>query len=130
MRRIKVAGWAYTPCRQAPQHLKKCKIIFARALKHGQQGDVTSRAYSNDEGVGEMIRDNKASIILLGIFLILVLFLTTGADSMRPQETGRYRMSVAIRGNFTDIYVIDTETGVVKYLGKDEGKPFDQVSGK
>lgn len=77
-----------------------------------------------------MIRDNKASFILLGIFMILVLFLMTGADTMRPQETGRYRMSVSIRGNFTDIYVIDTVTGVVKYLGKDEGKPFDQVSGK
>jgi hypothetical protein len=77
-----------------------------------------------------MIRDNKASFILLGIFLILVLFLMTGADTVRPQQTERYRMSVVIRGNFTDIYVIDTVTGVVKYLGKDEGKPFDQVSGK
>lgn len=77
-----------------------------------------------------MMTDNKASFIFLGIFLILVLFLLTGADTMRPQETGRYRMSVAIRGNFTDIYVIDTVTGVVKYLGKDEGKPFDQISGK
>jgi hypothetical protein len=77
-----------------------------------------------------MMRDNKTSIILLGIFLILALFLMTGADTMQPQETGRYRMSVSIRGNFTDIYVIDTQTGVVKYLGKDEGKPFDNVSGK
>jgi hypothetical protein len=77
-----------------------------------------------------MIKDNKASFILLGIFLILVFFLTLGADTMRPQETGRYRMSVSIRGNFTDIYVIDTVTGVVKYLGKDEGKPFDKVSGR
>ncbi len=77
-----------------------------------------------------MITDNKASFFLLGIFLILVLLFLTGADTMRSQETGRYRMSVAIRGNFTDIYVIDTTTGVVKYLGKDEGKPFDQVGGK
>ncbi len=77
-----------------------------------------------------MITDNKASFFLLGIFLILVLLFLTGADTMRSQETGRYRMSVAIRGNFTDIYVIDTTTGVVKYLGKDEGKPFDRVGGK
>ena len=77
-----------------------------------------------------MITDNKASFFLLGLFLILVLLLLTGADTMRPQETGRYRMSVSIRGNFTDIYVIDTVTGVVKYLGKDEGKPFEQVGGK
>jgi hypothetical protein len=77
-----------------------------------------------------MMTDNKASFILLGIFLILVLFLLTGADTPQPVETGRYRMSVVIRGNFTDIYVIDTVTGVVKYLGKDEGKSFDQISGK
>jgi len=77
-----------------------------------------------------MITDNKTSFFLLGLFLVLVLLLLTGADTMRSQDTGRYRMSVAIRGNFTDIYVIDTTTGVVKYLGKDEGKPFDQVGGK
>ena len=77
-----------------------------------------------------MITGNKASFFLLGLFLVLVLLVLTGADSMRLQETGRYRMSVSIRGNFTDIYVIDTVTGVVKYLGKDEGKPFEQVGGK
>lgn len=77
-----------------------------------------------------MITKKSASITLLGIFLILVLLLLTGAHHMKPQQIGRYRMSVAIRGNFTDIYVIDTTTGVVKYLGKDEGKPFDQVGGK
>lgn len=77
-----------------------------------------------------MTRDNKASFIRLGIFLIIALLLLTGANTMRSPETGRYRMSVAIRGNFTDIYVIDTVTGVVKYVGKDEGKPFAQVGGK
>jgi hypothetical protein len=39
-------------------------------------------------------------------------------------------MSVTARGNFTDIYVIDTITGIVKYVGKDEGKPFEQITGK
>ncbi len=77
-----------------------------------------------------MIADNKASFFLLGLFLILVILVLTGADTMRPPETGRYRMSLANRGSFTDIYVIDTVTGVVKYLGKDEGKPFEQVGGK
>jgi len=60
---------------------------------------------------------------------MIVLLLLTGAGNGQ-QEIGRYRMSVSIRGNFTDIYVIDTVTGVVKYLGKDEGKPFAQVGGK
>ena len=53
-----------------------------------------------------------------------------GARHVQEQPVGRYRMSVTTRGNFTDIYVIDTMTGAVKYLGKDEGKPFDQVRGK
>ncbi len=77
-----------------------------------------------------MITGKKASILVLGILLVMVLILFTGAGTMQSQEVGRYRMSVSIRGNFTDIYVIDTTTGVVKYLGKDEGKPFDQVGGK
>jgi len=76
-----------------------------------------------------IIRKNKASFLLFGIFLMIVLLLLTGAGNGQ-QEIGRYRMSVSIRGNFTDIYVIDTVTGVVKYLGKDEGKPFAQVGGK
>jgi hypothetical protein len=77
-----------------------------------------------------MTANNKASFTRLGIFLIIALLLLTGASAMNSSETGRYRMSVAIRGNFTDIYVIDTVTGVVKYVGKDEGKPFAQVGGK
>ena len=63
--------------------------------------------------------------ILVSLFLI---FLITGAN-YGPQ-VGRYRMSTTVRNSFTDIYVIDTVTGVVKYLGKDEGKPFEAVGGK
>lgn len=76
-----------------------------------------------------MIKDKNISYICLGMALVLALFLFTGA-AQRSDETGRYRMSVITRGNFTDIYVIDTVTGVVKYLGKDEGKAFDQVAGR
>ena len=76
-----------------------------------------------------MIKEKKVAYIFLGMAIVLILFLFTGAAT-RFEETGRYRMSVITRGNFTDIYVIDTVTGVVKYLGKDEGKPFDQVPGR
>jgi hypothetical protein len=76
-----------------------------------------------------MLAQNKAFFWLGGILLMLTLLLLTGANHGQ-QDVGRYRMSVSIRGNFTDIYVIDTVTGVVKYLGKDEGKPFEQVGGK
>ena len=64
------------------------------------------------------------------IVLVLAALLLTGADNILQKQVGRYRISLANRGNFTDIYIVDTATGVVKYVGKDEGKPFDQISGK
>jgi hypothetical protein len=67
-------------------------------------------------------------IMVLGGFVLLSIFLLTGAQY--ESQVGRYRMEVITRNNFTDIFVIDTTTGVVKYLGKDEGKPFSEVKGK
>ncbi len=67
-------------------------------------------------------------VLLLGIFVLLSLVLFTGADY--DSQVGRYRMSVITRNNFTDIFVIDTVTGVVKYVGPDEGKPFTKVKSK
>ena len=63
-------------------------------------------------------------------FVLLILVLFTGATHMNDSQVGRYRMSVVIRNSFTDIFVIDTTTGVIKYVGKDEGKPFEQIKGK
>ena len=71
---------------------------------------------------------HRSVMILFGAFIVLVLVLLTGANHSAP--VGRYRMSVVTRNSFADIYVIDTVTGVVKYLGKDEGKPFGAVEGK
>lgn len=76
------------------------------------------------------MRLKKAYWLFIGGFLILTLLLMTGANQAPSPQVGRYRMSVTTRGNFTDIYVIDTVTGIVKYLGNDEGKPFEQVAGK
>jgi hypothetical protein len=73
-------------------------------------------------------RQRKYLIFLISVFVLLSLFLFTGADY--DSQVGRYRMSVITRNNFTDIFVIDTVTGVVKYLGPDEGKPFEKVKGK
>lgn len=67
-------------------------------------------------------------ILVFGVFVLLSIFLLTGAQN--ASQVGRYRMQVITRNNFTDIFVIDTTTGVVKYLGKDEGKPFPEVKGK
>ena len=38
---------------------------------------------------------------------------------------------VVRRANLSDVYVIDTTTGVVKWLDfKDEGKPFNEIKKK
>lgn len=63
------------------------------------------------------------------LLLILGVLLLMGAGGP-SQLVGRYQMTSIIRGNFTDIFVIDTTTGVVKWLGSDEGKPFEAIKGK
>ena len=64
-----------------------------------------------------------------GLFLALALVALTGAGGEAP-PVGRYQMELTSRNGFTDIFVIDTATGMIKYVGKDEGKPFDQIKGK
>ena len=71
---------------------------------------------------------HKWVVVCLSAFVLLTLFLLAAATY--DSQVGRYRMSVITRNNFTDIYVIDTATGIVKYLGADEGKPFDQIKGR
>ncbi|RJQ65267.1 MAG: hypothetical protein C4519_28560 [Desulfobacteraceae bacterium] len=70
------------------------------------------------------------SVVYLWIGLIsaLALMVLTGAGGEAP--IGRYQMEIVSRNNFADIFVMDTTTGVVKYVGKDEGKPFEQIQGK
>ena len=63
-----------------------------------------------------------------GLLLALALVVLTGAGG--ETAVGRYQMELTSRNGFTDIFVIDTATGVIKYVGKDEGKPFDQIMGK
>ncbi|MFZ1985100.1 MAG: hypothetical protein WAU91_11845 [Desulfatitalea sp.] len=63
-----------------------------------------------------------------GLLLALAFLVLTGAGGDPP--IGRYQMETVSRNNFTDIFVMDTTTGVVKYVGKDEGKPFEQIQGK
>jgi len=68
--------------------------------------------------------------VLAAVFILMLLVLLTGAAQTGTDQVGRYRMAVVTRNNFTDIFIIDTTTGVVKYVGKDEGKPFAQIKGK
>lgn len=73
-------------------------------------------------------RHKSVAIFLMGAMAVISFVLLAGADS--TQLVGRYRMSVVVQSSFTHIYIIDTVTGVVKYAGKDEGKPFEAITGK
>ncbi len=70
----------------------------------------------------------RAIYLLLGAVAALAVVFLTGADGTNPSQIGRYRMCCTTRGSFTEISVIDTTNGVVKwYGGSSDGKPFDQV---
>jgi len=80
----------------------------------------------------EMIGIRKSvGMILIGVAITLAALLLTGANPVddRPQ-IGRYRLTAVVRGNFPDLFIIDTATGAVKWVGNDEGKPFDQIKGR
>lgn len=68
--------------------------------------------------------------ILVGMSITLAAVVLTGAAEIEQQpEIGRYRMTALVRNGFTDIFVVDTTNGIVKWVGKDEGKTFDLIKG-
>jgi NhaP-type Na+/H+ or K+/H+ antiporter len=70
----------------------------------------------------------KHGLIIISIVLAFILF-AGATHNEKSYQIGRYRMSVINRGGFSDIFVIDTATGIVKWVGKDEGKPFEEIKG-
>lgn len=73
----------------------------------------------------------KLTYILFGFLVCIAVLLLTGAAPIEDQaQIGRYRLTAVVRGNFPDLFVIDTATGAVKWVGNDEGKPFDQIKGR
>jgi hypothetical protein len=74
---------------------------------------------------------NKLKIGLLVMAVLLAALFLTGVTNIDgPNQVGRYRLSVITRGNFPDLFVIDTATGIVKWVGNDEGKPFEEIKGR
>jgi hypothetical protein len=66
-------------------------------------------------------------LIVAGV-LIAFVFLT-GTASI-PQ-IGRYQIEAVSRGNYSDVYVIDTTTGAVKWWDtKHENIPFEKIKVK
>jgi hypothetical protein len=68
----------------------------------------------------------KITFFLIGVGFIIAFLFLTGTASV-PQ-IGRYQMEAVSRGNFSDVYVIDTTTGAVKWWDtKHENMPFEQI---
>ena len=84
---------------------------------------------------GEILKmKNSRMNLKLGLLVVAALlaslFLTGTTNTNGSNQIGRYRLSVITRGNFPDLFVIDTATGIVKWVGNDEGKPFDEIKGR
>ena len=78
--------------------------------------------------------NNNRYKLKLGLFVITIvlafLFFSGATDNTRSSQIGRYRLSVINRSGFPDLFVIDTATGIVKWVGDDEGKPFEEIKGR
>ncbi len=69
----------------------------------------------------------RALYFLLGALLVFGTLFLTGAISSQSQ-IGRYRISAWTRGQFVGAMIVDTTTGVVKYVDRTNEKlPFDQI---
>ncbi len=70
----------------------------------------------------------KGAYVLVGAAVTAALMFLVGAAMTDKSEIGRYRMCCSRRGQFTEIFVIDTTNGVVKWQGSgDDGKPFQEI---
>jgi hypothetical protein len=68
----------------------------------------------------------KFTFFLIGAGVVMAFLFLTGAANV-PQ-IGRYQIEGISRGDFSDVYVIDTTTGAVKWWDtKYENMPFEQI---
>ncbi len=68
-----------------------------------------------------------ATYFVLGAMATLGLFFVLGAGQDNAQ-VGRYQISTCLKRDWVHVYVIDTATGVVKFVDeKNENKPFEEI---
>ena len=66
---------------------------------------------------------------VLGILACLGILFLTGAGN--GGQVGRYQISTCLKRDWVYVYVVDTTTGVVKFVDeKDENKPFEEIKKK
>ena len=71
----------------------------------------------------------KFTFFLIGAGVVIAFLFLTGATSV--SQIGRYQIEAVSRDNFSDVYVIDTTTGAVKWWDtKYENMPFEQIKVK
>jgi hypothetical protein len=71
----------------------------------------------------------KFLFFLIGAGVVIAFLFLTGAANV--SQIGRYQVEGVARGEYNDVYVIDTTTGAVKWWDtKNENIPFDQIKVK
>ena len=68
----------------------------------------------------------KISYFIIGALSVSAVFFLTGASGMNP--VGQYQMEIVVRDRITQIYVMDTTSGVVKWV-KNTNTPFSEMKG-
>ena len=69
------------------------------------------------------------SFFIIGTIVMFAFLFLTGANNV--SQIGRYQINSVSRGDFSDVYVIDTTTGAVKWWDtKYENIPFEKIEVK
>jgi hypothetical protein len=65
--------------------------------------------------------------VILGAMMMLGLVFVMGSGP-NSSHVGRYQLSTCLKRDWVYVYVIDTVTGVVKFVDeKNENKPFEEI---
>lgn len=73
----------------------------------------------------EQLKGNVLSV-LIGALAMLLLLLLGGASMQK--SGGKYQMEAVVRDKITQIYIMDTDTGVVKWVDE-MNIPFEKMKG-
>lgn len=64
---------------------------------------------------------------IMGAMVVLCLVFIIGAGQ-NDSHVGRYQISTCLKRDWVYVYVVDTVTGVVKFVDeKNENKPFEEI---
>ena len=74
-----------------------------------------------------MKMSQPVTYFILGVMVVVGLVSMIGAGQ-NGSQVGRYQVSTCLKRDWVYVYVIDTATGVVKFVDeKNENKPFEEI---